>query len=72
MKLNNFSDQIVFKFLKEIKYGQLKLTNHDNKIYEFGNKNEKLSVDLKINKPGLTFMIIKSGSVSAEAYREEI
>ena len=69
MKLNNFSDQIVFKFLKEIKYGQLKLTNHDNKIYEFGNKNEKLCVDLKINKPGLTFMIIKSGSVGlAEAY----
>tara|TARA_B100000029_G_scaffold8857_1_gene9403 strand:- start:307 stop:1488 length:1182 start_codon:yes stop_codon:yes gene_type:complete len=69
MKLNNFSDQIVFKFLEEIKYGQLKITNHDNKIYEFGNKNEKLSVDLKINKPGLTFMIIKSGSVGlAEAY----
>ena len=69
MKLNNFSDQIVFKFLQEIKYGQLKITNHDNKIYEFGNKNEKLSVNLKINKPGLTFMIIKSGSVGlAEAY----
>ncbi len=69
MKLNNFSDQIVFKFLEEIKYGQLKITNHDNKIYEFGNKNEKLSVNLKINKPGLTFMIIKSGSVGlAEAY----
>ncbi len=69
MNLNNFSDQLVFKFLKEIKHGQLKIINYDNRVYEFGNKNEKLSVDLKINKPGLTFMIIKSGSIGlAEAY----
>tara|TARA_B100002052_G_scaffold297660_1_gene328895 strand:- start:1391 stop:2572 length:1182 start_codon:yes stop_codon:yes gene_type:complete len=69
MNLNNISDQIVFKFLKKIEYGQLKIINYDNKEYFFGNKNEKLSVELKINKPGFTFMIIKSGSIGlAEAY----
>jgi len=69
MNINNISDQVVFKFLKRIKYGQLKITNYDKKEYFFGDEKEKLSVQLKINKPGFTFMIIKSGSVGlAEAY----
>ena len=69
MNINNISDQVVFKFLKRIKYGHLKITNYDKKEYFFGDEKEKLSVQLKINKPGFTFMIIKSGSVGlAEAY----
>ena len=69
MNLNTISDKIVFKTLKFIKHGNIKLTNHDNKIYNFGSPHEELKVTIKINKPGLTYQIIKSGSVGlAEAY----
>ena len=71
MNLNKLSDKIVFNSLKFIKHGNLKITNHDGKEYFFGNSNEKLNADLKINKPGLTFKIIKNGSVGlAEAYMD--
>ena len=71
MNLNKLSDKIVFNSLKFIKHGNLKITNHDGKEYTFGNGNEKLYADLKINKPGLTFKIIKNGSVGlAEAYMD--
>jgi len=69
MKLNNIADKIVFKSLKFIKHGNLKLINYDNKSYFFGNPEEELRVTLKINKAGLTYQVIKSGSVGmAEAY----
>ena len=69
MNINIISDKLVFKILKKIQYGQLKIINYDKKEYFFGDKNKKLYVELKINKPGFTFMIIKSGSVGlAEAY----
>ena len=71
MNLNKLSDKIVFNSLKFIKHGNLKITNHDGKKYTFGNSNERLNADLKINKPGLTFKIIKNGSVGlAEAYMD--
>ena len=71
MNLNKLSDKIVFNSLKFIKHGNLKITNHDGKEYTFGNSNERLNSDLKINKPGLTFKIIKNGSVGlAEAYMD--
>ena len=71
MSLNKISDKIVFNFLKYIKHGNLKLINHDGQEYNFGNKNEKLKARLKINKPGLTFKIIKNGSIGlAESYME--
>ena len=71
MNLNKLSDKIVFNSLKFIKHGNLKITNHDGKEYTFGNGNEKLNANLKINKPGLTFKIIKNGSVGlAEAYMD--
>ena len=69
MNLNIISDKIVFKSLKFIKYGNLKLTNYNGKQYNFGNPEEKLKVNVTINKPGLTYNIIKSGSIGmAEAY----
>ena len=69
MSFNLLSDKIVFNSLKLIKYGFLEIQNHDNKIYKFGNENELLRAKIKINNPGLTFQIIKSGSVGlAEAY----
>ena len=71
MNLNKLSDKIVFNSLKFIKHGNLKITNHDGKEYTFGNRNVRLNADLKINKPGLTFKIIKNGSVGlAEAYMD--
>ena len=33
MNLNNISDQIVFKFLKKIEYGQLKIINYDKRVF---------------------------------------
>ncbi len=69
MSFNLLSDKIVFNSLKLIKYGFLEIQNHDNKIYKFGNENELLRAKIKIKNPGLTFQIIKSGSVGlAEAY----
>ena len=69
MNFNLLSDKIVFNSLKLIKHGFLEIQNHDNKIYKFGNESEQLRAKIKINKPGLTLQIIKSGSVGlAEAY----
>ena len=69
MNFNLLSDKIVFNSLKLIKHGFLEIQNHDSKIYKFGNEREQLRANIKINKPGLTLQIIKSGSVGlAEAY----
>ena len=69
MNLNTISDKIVFKSLEFIKHGNIQLINHDNKIYNFGNPEEEIKVKLKINKPGLTYQIIKNGDIGlAEAY----
>ena len=67
--IQSISDNLIFKALKFIKHGQLKLTNYDGKKYYFGEKDKNLNVELIINKPGLTFNIIKKGSIGlAEAY----
>ena len=69
MNLNNWSDKIVFSSLKLIKKGYLILTNYDDEKYIFGDPSQKLKVKIKINKPGLTYQIVKSGSTGlAEAY----
>jgi len=69
MNFNTIADKIVFKSLKFIKYGSIELVNYDNKKYIFGSSNENLKVKIKINKPGLTYQIIKSGSIGmAESY----
>ena len=71
MNFNLLSDKIVFNSLKLIKHGFLEIQNHDSKIYKFGNESEQLRAKIKINKPGLTLQIIKSGSVGlAEAYMQ--
>ena len=67
--IQKISDKLVFKFLKFIKHGQLKITNYDKKKYFFGENNNNLKVELIINKPGFTFNIIQKGSIGlAEAY----
>ena len=71
MNLNKLSDKIVFNSLKFIKHGNLRLVNYDGKEYHFGDSKEKLCAELKINKPGLTFKIIKNGSIGlAESYMQ--
>ena len=67
--LQTISDNLTFNALKFIRHGQLKITNYDGKKYYFGEKDKNLNVELIINKPGLTFNIIKKGSIGlAEAY----
>ena len=67
--IRNITDKIVFNSLRPIKHGSLKVTNYDGNVYFFGEKNKKLNVELVINKPGLTYDIIKNGSIGfAEAY----
>ena len=69
MTLNKVSDNFVFKFLKYIKNGHLKLTNFNGQVFYFGNDKEDLKAEIKINKPGFTISIIKNGSVGlAESY----
>ena len=69
MTLNKVSDNFVFKFLKYIKHGHLKLTNFNGQVFYFGNIKEDLKAEIKINKPGFTISIIKNGSVGlAESY----
>ena len=69
MNLTNWSDKIVFSSLKLIKGGYLILTNHNGDKFYFGDPNHNLKVSVKINRPGLTYQIVKSGSTGlAEAY----
>ena len=69
MNLTNWSDKIVFSSLKLIKGGYLILTNHNGDKFYFGDPNHNLKVSVKINKPGLTYQIVKSGSTGlAESY----
>ena len=69
MNLTNWSDKVVFSSLKLIKGGYLILTNHNGDKFYFGDPNHNLKVSVKINKPGLTYQIVKSGSTGlAESY----
>ena len=72
MILNSIADKIVFKALGRIKYGRINLTNYDGSKLNFGNEDEKLIANIKINKPGLMSNIVNKGSVGlAEAYMRE-
>ena len=72
MSLYNFSDQIVFKILKDIKHGYLEITKYNGELLKFGNPNSPLKSVLKIKKPNFTFNLIKGGSVGfAESYMRD-
>ena len=72
MGLYNFSDQIVFKFLKDIKYGYLEITKYNGELLKIGNPSSSLKSVLKIKKPNFTFNLIKGGSVGfAESYMKD-
>ena len=72
MGLYNFSDQIVFKILKDIKHGYLEITKYNGELLKFGNPNSPLKSVLKIKKPNFTFNLIRGGSVGfAESYMRD-
>ena len=69
MIFNKISNNFVFKTLKHIKYGHLKLTNFNNDVFYFGDKKENLKAEIKINQPGFFLNVIKKGSIGlAESY----
>ncbi len=72
MSLYNFSDKIVFKILKDIKYGYLELTKFNGELLKFGDPRSNLKSVLKIKKPNFTFNLIKGGSIGfAESYMKD-
>ena len=72
MGLYNFSDQIVFKILRDIEHGYLEITKYNGELLNFGNPNSPLKSVLKIKKPNFTFNLIKGGSVGfAESYMRD-
>ncbi|MDC3068706.1 cyclopropane-fatty-acyl-phospholipid synthase family protein [Candidatus Pelagibacter sp.] len=72
MGLYNFSDQIVFKILRDIEHGYLEITKYNGELFKFGNPNSPLKSVLKIKKPNFTFNLIKGGSVGfAESYMRD-
>ena len=72
MGLYNFSDQIVFKTLRDIEHGYLEITKYNGELLKFGNPNSPLKSVLKIKKPNFTFNLIKGGSVGfAESYMRD-
>jgi len=72
MGLYNFSDQIVFKILRDIKHGYLEITKYNGELLKFGNPSSPLKSVLKIKKPNFTFNLIKGGSVGfAESYMRD-
>ena len=72
MGLYNFSDQIVFKILRDIEHGYLEITKYNGELLKFGNPNSPLKSVLRIKKPNFTFNLIKGGSVGfAESYMRD-
>ena len=72
MGLYNFSDQIVFKILRDIEHGYLEITKYNGELLKFGNPNSPLKSVLKIKKPNFTFNLIKGGSVGfAESFMRD-
>ena len=69
MFLDITADKIVFKFLKNIKYGYLELKTFDGKILKFGNSDEKLKANIEIKKSNFNYNLIRGGSIGfAESY----
>ena len=62
MTLFNISEKFVINKLKLIENGNLKLINYDGKVYHFGDLENSLCTDIKINNPNFYFNIILGGS----------
>ena len=62
MGLFKISEKIVLNKLKKIEYGSLKLINYDGQVFHFGNLEDELTADIKINNGKFYFNIIVGGS----------
>tara|TARA_Y100001936_G_scaffold111307_1_gene109409 strand:- start:252 stop:1430 length:1179 start_codon:yes stop_codon:yes gene_type:complete len=71
MVINKISDLIVFKILKNIKYGFIEITNFEGEVLKFGNINDKLKAKIIIKHPSLNYNLIRNGSIGlAESYMQ--
>ena len=62
MSLFKITEKIVLNKLKKIEYGSLKLINYDGQVFHFGNLENELTADIKINNEKFYFNIIIGGS----------
>ncbi len=62
MSLFKISEKIVLNKLKKIEFGSLKLINYDGQVFHFGNLENDLTADIKINNEKFYFNIIIGGS----------
>ena len=62
MTLSNISEKFIINKLKSIRNGNLKLINYDGKVYHFGDLENSLCTDIKINNPNFYFNVILGGS----------
>ena len=71
MFINKIADTIVFKTLKNIKYGYLEVTNFEGEVLKFGNINKELRSKVIIKHPSLNYNLIRKGSIGlAESYMQ--
>jgi len=62
MNLNYLADRFVFRNLKKIAYGYLELTDSKGNNFFFGNKDNSLKANIKINDPNFTLKLLRHGS----------
>ncbi len=62
MSLSKISEKFILNKLKLLKRGNLRLINYDGKVYHFGNLENSLSADIKINNKKFYLNIILGGS----------
>ena len=72
MNLYKISDTLVFKTLKDIKFGYLEIKNYHGEVFKFGDVQSDLRSNLKIKKADFCFNLIKGGSIGfAESYMRD-
>jgi len=72
MNLYKISDKLVFKTLKDIKFGYLEIKSYHGEVLKFGDFQSDLRSNLKIKKADFCFNLIKGGSIGfAESYMRD-
>jgi len=62
MSVTKLTEKFIIRKLEKIKNGNLKLVNYDGKVYHFGDLENSLTADIKINNPKFYSNIILGGS----------
>ena len=72
MSFFKISEKFILNKLQNIKRGNLRLVNYDGKVYHFGELENELTADIKINNQKFFFKLILGGSSAlGEAYISE-